>query len=510
MAFIALSKPKNGAVYATVAESVRQGKKVAQRRLENLGRVIDLEQGIFKSRERGVFRYSLSEGFSGADDYLARHQAPDIRKERLILDFGDSYVLERYLAGLSFCDAIKNALPDEADTLLSLLFYRILTDKKAYCHALSWWEGSYASVLFPTAHMAGQRVSEFLLRLGDEGTWRGFFADYLDAVYGQGKGDGAILIDSTGLPNASGMALTQINNHNGDISLEARLIYVVDRRNGMPIYFRYCPGNIVDVSTLCTTVTELVHYGIPVKHAIIDAGYFSEGNARELYRNGVHFVTRLAPNRKMYKDVLEAELPGLLTAEHAVRYGGRLLYIRKARIDVYGNEGYAYVGVDVDSRNAQMKRTAFASMDDGICAKEADARMSRLGVFVILASDDMGTTDILPLYYTRQQVEQIFDIGKNNADILPLRIQGEGTFRGHLMLTFMATAILQRLQRDILSKRKKPDKTNPEGAFIRLRNQKCKVFDRAIIPQEPVKAINDIYRLLEIECPTSIARDGST
>jgi transposase len=63
----------------------------------------------------------------------------------------------------------------------------------------------------------------------------------------------------------------------------------------------------------------------------------------------------------------------------------------------------------------------------------------------------METSEILPLYYTRQQIEQIFDIGKNYADLLPLRVQSEDTFRGHLMLTFMATAILQMLQRDILT-----------------------------------------------------------
>jgi hypothetical protein len=40
----------------------------------------------------------------------------------------------------------------------------------------------------------------------------------------------------------------------------------------------------------------------------------------------------------------------------------------------------------------------------------------------------METSEILPLYYTRQQIEQIFDIGKNYADLLPLRVQSEDTF----------------------------------------------------------------------------------
>ncbi len=76
------------------------------------------------------------------------------------------------------------------------------------------------------------------------------------------------------------------------------------------------------------------------------------------------------------------------------------------------------------------------------------------------------------------------------------------------MLTFMATAILQRLQRDILKRRKKNDRINPEGAFMKLRNQKCKVYEKNIIPQEPVKDINAIYKLLGIECPVAIVRDG--
>ena len=138
---------------------------------------------------------------------------------------------------------------------------------------------------------------------------------------------------------------------------------------------------------------------------------------------------------------------------------------------------------------------------------ETDARIAKLGTFMLLSSDDMETKDILPLYYTRQQVEQVFDIGKNNADLLPLRIQHEDTFRGHLMLTFMATAIFQKLQRDILSRRKKGDRINPEGAFMKLRNQKCKVYEQNIIPQEPVKEVNDIYKLLGIKFPTLLPRD---
>lgn len=508
MAYIRYINNPSGAVYASVVDGARTGNKVRQKYIANLGRVIDREKGIYKNRERGIYQFSLDNGYSQVSEGLAPAETAAPMKEKLILDFGDSYVLEKYLRSLPFCGAICNAMTPENDTLLSLLFYRILTDKKAYCYAQSWWKGNYAGLLFPNAKLHSQRVSEFLAALGKEEAQRKFFTEYLAAVYGKEPAASGILIDSTGLENASRMSITQINNHNGEISMEIRLIFVIDRHNGMPVYFRYCPGNIVDVSTLCTTVAELSQYGVPIDYAIVDAGYFSEDNIKELYRNKIHFVTRLAPNRKLYKQTAESELADILSSRHALRYGNRLVYIKKKKVDIYGQEGYAYIGVDTDSRSQQLKRTVFAAIDDGLSPEEMDARISKLGVFMLLSSDDMGTEEVLPLYYTRQQVEQVFDIGKNNADLLPLRIQNEDTFRGHLMLTFMATAILQRLQRDILKKRKKNDKTNPEGAFMKLRNQKCKVYDKAIIPQEPVKDINAIYKLLGIECPITIARDG--
>ena len=48
----------NGVLYARLGRSVRNGDKVSKESI-NLGRVIDKEKGIYKSRERGVFQYDL-------------------------------------------------------------------------------------------------------------------------------------------------------------------------------------------------------------------------------------------------------------------------------------------------------------------------------------------------------------------------------------------------------------------------------------------------------------------
>lgn len=76
------------------------------------------------------------------------------------------------------------------------------------------------------------------------------------------------------------------------------------------------------------------------------------------------------------------------------------------------------------------------------------------------------------MYHTRQQVEQVFDISKNYADLLPIRVQSEQAFAGHLLICFMATAIMQKLQQELLKRRSKKAKLlNAESIFSYLQNQ---------------------------------------
>lgn len=121
--------------------------------------------------------------------------------------------------------------------------------------------------------MESPRISDMLKALGDESVQRRFFENYIGYLKTGSKeaGKGYVLIDSTGLPNDMRLPITAISNHNGDINNEARLIYVVQRGTGLPIYMRYIPGNVVDVSTLLKTIAELKAMKVDTKFAIPDA-----------------------------------------------------------------------------------------------------------------------------------------------------------------------------------------------------------------------------------------------
>ncbi len=293
-----------------------------------------------------------------------------------------------------------------------------------------------------------------------------------------------------------------MSNHNGMISNEVRLIYVLQQETNLPLYFRYCPGNVIDVSTLTTTMLELKAYNINTKFAILDAGYLDNKNMKVLYNEKISFLSRMNENRKLYKQLIAEHIPSIETEENLVRYNSRYAYIKRVACEVIeGHTAYAYVCQDIAMKGYSTHRLFATASAKNLKVKEVHNQLKHKGVFILFSSRPIAKEKILPTYYTRQQIEQIFDIGKNYTNMLPLRVHTEETFRGHLLLTFISSVIVKMIQDDL-----KDTAFNPTSAFLQLKNQKCKVFDNDIIPQEAVKKVNDIYKKFKFKSPKTILR----
>jgi hypothetical protein len=493
---------KNGVEYAKLCVSHRDGERTWKDYV-NLGRVLDRDRGVYQNRERGVFTYNLDTNTYGkapADVVSPRRKKS---KELLIVDFGDAYFLDTYIKGCGLQKAIDSIGYANPDTLNAMIAYYALTSF-ANCHAQDWWEGSYARILYPRANMASQRISDFLASIGDEYSQREFFREYMPFLERSGGKAENVIIDSTGLPNSIRFPLTAISNHNGEISEEVRLIYVVQQNTGMPIYFRYCPGNVIDASTLVRCIAELKEHGINTKFAILDAGYYTADNIRELYGHKVSFITRLKENLKLYKELVANHLETLEKREHLVEYNTRYVYLKCVPCELDEHPAYAYVGLDIDRKASESKTTFRRAKDNKMDAGQVFDTIQKQGVFILIASRRIASEKVLPLYYTRQQVEQIFDIGKNYAEMLPLRVHTEETFRGHLLLTFIVTIVMKLIQ-----DRLKGSQLTPMSLFLNLRNQKCKIYEDKVITGEAFKKANDSYKAFGIKCPVTIPIQSS-
>jgi hypothetical protein len=90
-------------------------RKSEQKYLANLGRVIDRQKGIFTKRERGIFQYSIESGYADVSSTYEESAMRSGKTEKLKLDFGDSFILDKYIRSLPFWDALSKVIPSDSD-----------------------------------------------------------------------------------------------------------------------------------------------------------------------------------------------------------------------------------------------------------------------------------------------------------------------------------------------------------------------------------------------------------
>ena len=223
---------------------------------------------------------------------------------------------------------------------------------------------------------------------------------------------------------------------------------MVQQRTGLPLFFRYVAGNVIDVSTLTRTIAELKANGINTKFAILDAGYYTGKNADALLDAKISFISRLKSNLRVYKLAVEEHLATLEAKENLVRYNKRLVYIKCIPCMIGAKEdrpAYAYLCKDLTMKHELERHLVERAEDESISCDEIYVKMQVHGVFMLISSRRISKENILPLYYTRDQVEKVFELCKQGAKILPVSVETEATFRGHLMMTFMASVMLKMM-----------------------------------------------------------------
>lgn len=517
-----------------------------------LGKVIDKERLIFWKRGEGYFHFNPEDqSFTALEtkDVPDFSQNPDgARKDRHVLvDFGDSYFLKMLIDSIGYNEVLDSLKYVNRDTLYALLFYYIL-EGKANVNADRWYRQNYASYLFPKANIYSQRISDMLMRLGDDGQRRDFLLAHIEYLLKSTDQEVSILIDSTGMPNKCDIPITRVSNHEGDVNIEFRMIALVQRSTGLPIYYEIIPGNIVDVSTTQRIIEIAKQYHCDVAYAIGDAGYCCPSTMEKLVLSGIDFMTRLNPTYDLYKEVLKEHAAELEDDTNTIRYKGRILYIVKVEAKIAVDRetgedvtGFVYLCRDRDSSSFKYTHLMKTKSAKKMTREQILEVSKQLGVFAIVTTRDLPVEDVLPEYYVRQDIEQYFDFGKNYAKFLPVRQHNMETLKGHMLIAFIATFLVivvkNRLgmvdsryvevspalakaldessessmtdgQKSFLEQLPvgKVFKESPSSLFLELRGQKAEVFDEVILPEIPVRQARDFYDAFRLYSPFKVER----
>ena len=417
-------------------------------------------------------------------------------EEKLILDFGDTYILNRFLDDKTFVQLLRNIFAEQSETILALLYYRICYGS-AMIYAQSWFKGNYAKILFKNSDLSSQRISSFLHYLGDEKLQRSFFAEYISLFCNAKKG---VIIDGTSLPNQIHMPLTAWGLSGEEIDKQIRFLLIVDKDTRNPLFFRLLPGNVLDVSTLRNTLNELERHNIKNSFVYVDAGFFSEENINERYNHNIEFLTRLPSLRIIYKQLIEKDLYDIESIRYAVRYGKRGMFVKQKEISLFGRKAYAHIVLDPERKGREMKRFLLDVADEKEKHKvdELEYMLKTRGIMILASSFKIDKNEVVPTYYVRQTAEMLFGFSKDDLKIVPLRVHSEGALRGFLFLQFLALIAFIQIKKKIGK-----DYT-VEEIMLAMRNLKCKVYDDELIIQELTKQQKEIASLFGFLMPKTL------
>jgi len=445
-----------------------------------------------KYRKKSIYLGVITD--SESRTYQPKEAKHSLIEPKLILSFGDTYSIMQMMENSPLNRILRDLLPQHFDTLIGLLCFKLLKPSLSMQYAQTWASGNYLSWRFGNADWSSQRISDFLKILGQEKIRRKFFKTYIERLTGDKTG---IIIDSTGLPNEIDFPLSAWGNHGGATERETRLLMVVERLTGQPLYFSCKAGNIVDVTTLSHVIAELTQLGVHTSFVLVDAGYYAQDNIEELYRKKISFMTRLPSGRTLYKTLIK-ECKNLEEAKNLVIYHERALYIERREVDLFGQKGFAYLACDIKRKGYDSNRFLLSAKEDKLTDSQINEGLSDKGIFILISSEKLDTQEVLPLYYTRQTAENLFGVSKSFLEILPIRTHSMETFRGYLMLNFIAILLYVEMKKLLKGE------FTVEGALLEMTNQMCQVYDNQLIISEPTKKMKRVAELIGYMVPKSL------
>jgi len=326
-------------------------------------------------------------------------------EETQIVDYGDTYAINQINKEAGFNELVKKIFSKYHNHILSLMSFKML-DGSAMKNAESWQEGNFAKKLYKNPNITSQNISRILKYLGSEDIKDKFLKEYSRVFLNNKTG---LIIDSTSLASSIKTDINDWGYTSNGIKRSIKCLMLVDKVTKLPMYFRSISGNIPDVSILKTSLSDIKNLDLNVSEAIFDAGFYSNENIHYLINEKIDFMIRVPRNRKIFSELLE-ETNGIESITNATVYGKRAIFIVEKEIEIENKKIFAYIIQDPNKRGKEITKNTILGLDDKNNKVDLDTKKS--GYFILLSTIKQKKEDVLPQYYSRQMIEQIFGFSK--------------------------------------------------------------------------------------------------
>jgi len=290
------------------------------------------------------------------------------------------------------------------------------------------------------------------------------------------------------------------HNRDGEPLPQENLALVCDRHEGMPLFCRLVPGSVPDVVTLSLTAQMLRTLGLTESEFVLDRGFYSGSNVRELLLEGHHFTMGALLSCRQSKELLARHRARLDSPKRSIFHEGRS--IRHIRDDWTVDMGRTARGTRRGPRTVaahvffdpRRHADGVAALDERVFALEHRAaqesfttpaearawlaenarylasclgtedgpdgtvvvrrrpravatRTANIGYQVVICDTlDRDPVAVLADYRSRDRAEKLFDLFKNEDGQYRLRTGRQTVAEGRTFLAFLALALRTELE----------------------------------------------------------------
>ncbi len=430
---------------------------------------------------------------------------------------GGTYAIEEVARREHMLEALEETFgKEDSSKVLTTMQYMILTESGAF-DDFNYFHGSHTHK--HNRDISSSEFSRFLSRITEEKV-NNFFRSLDKLLPKRAKGEAYCSFDSTAISSYSGN-LSDVEVSRGKQDPELKHLCIAAAHSsltGKCGYYRLYRGNVPDVKTIDNFVDEMKEWGFSYKRMILDRGYMSMGNIHRLHVGLKAEVMGMLPSSfsAFGKAVDRARDSLAMDCAHYIDdqqvYGGTYPQSMKYTVDGKDFEMYVYIHVyfsgarkDDETRKLHEElrdRTIALNLDfangrisyeDAVggkfsaehkkCIKvtrlpgrkvvfgkdnkAVDEALARAGFFCILTTEHMDASSAIMRYRTRDGVERVFNILKNDIGFMRCDVKRDETLQGKVFCAMLGTMIVSTI-REKMREARKQGKINRKLTYHKL------------------------------------------
>ena len=295
-----------------------------------------------------------------------------------------------------------------------------------------------------------------------------------------------------------------------------------DEDNKIPLFYELYSGSIPDISCIETMINKAKGFGFNDACFILDRGYFSKNNIRNIVKQGYDFLIA-ARNKEGFIDDLISECDLSFKSNRKNRVNNQNIYGTSYKKKLFGLNDEVYVHVffnagkypsilqnvenDIAIHAERLNKLKFEIIDPDFKdpyqeliidkdnkliafrenEKVIDDIEKYLGYFVLITSEKMTYAEAFNKYSGRDQSEKLFKSGKSFLGGDAYRVHTKQSLESKTLITFIALIIRNAIYNKLMS----------EKYLINEPDNNIFSVPEAIKQLEKIEMIkyNDTYRL---------------